>query len=466
MLVPHVRRVCFMAVLLTGCLSPWEVGGPFACSAQGTCATGFTCDDGVCCKPGGSPACPTLPSPNNTCSSGAAPQLWFVDADQDGFGNPRLASERCARPLLGTWSTTGTDCDDTQPSVHPGGAEQCDGRDNNCDGVIDEGLTPQTPFFPDLDGDGFGAGTALSACAAPPGHVTSSSDCAPFDPTKFPGAPETCNGLDDNCNGVRDLDEPASAFADVDSPAHALPCLTTQPGQCQHGVFRCAAEPDGGVQRTCAALQAPSREVCDGVDNDCDGLVDEPPDCGGPTSLLNVPGATYAAQRLTSTTNLSTHCQKNEPGVAETALPNGTWQGSTAGAFHVWSVEAPPGQLWDLSNPNATMSVIFSATSVGRDATRGAWGNPATGDGFNPVVYLCGSDTELMRYRLISPTDAFKLDDTAFSRSLQLKAVGTPWLIGQASGFDTTQVKRVELVVYSYATSFTISLAPDAGFSR
>jgi hypothetical protein len=81
-------------------------------------------------------------------------------------------------------------------------------------------------------------------------------------------------------------------------------------------------------------------------------------------------------------------------------------------------------------------------------------------------VYLCGSDSDIMRYRLAAAGNALKLNDTSFDRSLQLKGVGSQWLIGQGSGFDTTRVKRIELVLFSYATTFTITFAPDAGFSR
>ncbi len=407
-----------------------------------------------------------MPNPNGRCADGSEPVLYFADQDGDGDGNPRLTAVRCHRPQVGRWSTTGTDCDDTKASIVFGGPESCDGLDNNCDGVIDEGLTPQQPFYLDLDGDGFGqTSQVVSACAAPPGYVDGGADCSPFDAAKFPGAPESCNGLDDNCNGVPDAQEPPGAFADTDSPSHPFPCLTDQPGQCQAGVFRCEALSDAGVQRRCVALASPTREVCDGLDNNCDGTIDEQPACGGPASLLNVAGATYAAQRLTSTTNLATRCQKNEPGVAETATAAGTWSGGGQ-AFHVWSVEAPAGETWDLSNSNATLRVLLSAVASGVSPTRGAWGDPTNSDAINPVVYLCGSDSDIMRYRVASTANALKLNDTSFDRSLQLKGVGSQWLIGQGSGFDTTRVKRVELVLFTYATSFTITVAPDAGFSR
>jgi len=109
--------------------------------------------------------------------------LWYLDADGDGHGDrwePPLI-RRCPPPVEGHTSV-GDDCDDTHPLVFPGAPEECDGRDNDCDGVV-----------PDVESDGDGDG--LATCAG---------DCDDWNPLVHPGARELCNGVDDNCNGVRD----------------------------------------------------------------------------------------------------------------------------------------------------------------------------------------------------------------------------------------------------------------------
>jgi MYXO-CTERM domain-containing protein len=94
-----------------------------------------------------------------------------TDVDQDGYGSG------CA---------PGPDCDDNDPSINPGALERCgDGKDNNCNGIIDEGCGTCT----DADGDGY--------CTP--------QDCDDQDPTIFPGAAELCGDQkDNNCNGTVD----------------------------------------------------------------------------------------------------------------------------------------------------------------------------------------------------------------------------------------------------------------------
>ncbi|MCK6503135.1 hypothetical protein L6R53_07030 [Myxococcota bacterium] len=98
---------------------------------------------------------------------------------------------------------TPEDCNDFDEQIHPDATEVCDGRDNDCDGIVDvNDAVDASPFFMDGDGDGYGdPSVGLSACGQPPGFVTDGTDCDDDDPATHPGAPEICNdGADNNCN--------------------------------------------------------------------------------------------------------------------------------------------------------------------------------------------------------------------------------------------------------------------------
>ena len=72
--------------------------------------------------------------------------------------------------------TSDVDCDDNDPFVHPGAPEICDGKDNNCNGQIDEGV--QNTYYQDADRDGYGnPAISVQACTPSSGYVTNNSDC-------------------------------------------------------------------------------------------------------------------------------------------------------------------------------------------------------------------------------------------------------------------------------------------------
>ncbi|MEZ4739086.1 MAG: MopE-related protein [Flavobacteriales bacterium] len=83
-----------------------------------------------------------------------------------------------------------------------GGAEICDGIDNDCDGDVDEDFI----WYTDADGDGFGDdATGVFNCTAPPNTVNVGGDCDDSNPDVHPGANEICDGLDTNCDGITDV---------------------------------------------------------------------------------------------------------------------------------------------------------------------------------------------------------------------------------------------------------------------
>jgi hypothetical protein len=68
---------------------------------------------------------------------GPPPPTWYQDADSDGYGNPFVTQQATSAPP--GYVANNTDCDDANANVHPGAPEICDGKDNNCNGIVDEG---------------------------------------------------------------------------------------------------------------------------------------------------------------------------------------------------------------------------------------------------------------------------------------------------------------------------------------
>ncbi|MFT4974226.1 MAG: hypothetical protein ACI8S6_000108 [Myxococcota bacterium] len=127
------------------------------------------------------------------------------------------------------------DCDDRDATVYPGAPEACDGVDDDCDGIIDEG----TPCYDD-DGDGY---------------QEDEGDCNDADPTINPSALEQLNHLDDDCDGT--IDEGTENYDDDGDG------LSELEGDCD----------DDNDLRSPALI-----DYCrDGIDNDCSGVADD--DC-------------------------------------------------------------------------------------------------------------------------------------------------------------------------------------------
>jgi alpha-tubulin suppressor-like RCC1 family protein len=186
--------------------------------------------------------------------------VFYKDLDGDGYtdGTTQVV---CTAPQGYVLSATSGDCNDNDPNVNPGKTEICDGKDNNCNGQIDEGVL--LVFYKDKDGDGYGdVNDQTLACVQPTGYVSNSSDCNDNDPNVNPGKSELCDGKDNNCNGQ------------TDEGFNVGQSCTVGIGECARtGQFVCKA--DGSGTQCNATPGTPTTEICDGKDNDCDGQIDE-----------------------------------------------------------------------------------------------------------------------------------------------------------------------------------------------
>ena len=224
------------------------------------------CDNGavVCSVDGTGTSC------GAEAPEGIAEACNGVDDDCDGSTDedwPELGTpcdgpddDECA---TGTWACAQDGAGAACANEAPVGAESCNGLDDDCDGATDEDWpTLGAPCDgPDTDDCANGA----EVCAAD-GLGTTCGDEVASDLV------ETCNGVDDDCDGA----------VDEDWPTLGEPCDGPDEDACAGGLWVC-----GDVDPVCEGDQAPSPEVCDGVDNDCDGDVDE--GCA-PTSVISTFG--------------------------------------------------------------------------------------------------------------------------------------------------------------------------------
>ncbi len=126
---------------------------------------------------------------------------WYTDADGDGYGDEAVTA--LCQPD-GTVAVDG-DCDDDNEHTWPGAEDICDGRDNDCNGVADDGEAGTlTTWYGDADGDGYGHPAASSqGCSQPTGYVDTADDCDDNTGGVYPGAREIGAGAANDCDGDR-----------------------------------------------------------------------------------------------------------------------------------------------------------------------------------------------------------------------------------------------------------------------
>ncbi len=188
------------------------------------------------------------------------------DSEGCGDGDGDVDGD-CSRPSDG-------DCDDSNSEVNPGATELCDGVDQDCDGSADEDAIDALPWYEDADTDGYGSTVSAYSCSQPVGWVGDSSDCDDAAIDVNPGADELCNGIDDNCDGAVDEDTALDAttwYADADGDGYGgtsyLEVSCTQPA----GYVATGDDCDDLE----VEVNPGAAEVCNGIDDDCDGIVDD-----------------------------------------------------------------------------------------------------------------------------------------------------------------------------------------------
>lgn len=260
---------------------------------------------------------------------------YYYDGDSDGYGSVALPQCLCAP--TGLWSATkDSDCNDANAAVNPSVTELCNQLDDDCDGTVDEeGATGCSTFYYDGDADSFGVAENSKCLCAPANSYTATvaGDCNDANAAVNPSAVETCNHTDDDCDGTVDeegatgctthyydndadnfgvssnskclcadegkytadagndcnddnavvypgqielcnqVDDDCDGVADEDFPLKGQACDSDDTDLCAYGAYVCSLD---GLGLVCANdLPANIVEVCDGNDNDCDQTVDE-----------------------------------------------------------------------------------------------------------------------------------------------------------------------------------------------
>ena len=238
------------------------------------CTTGETQDcysgpdgtDGVGLCKKGTQTCGSDGKWGTACAGEVVPKDEICNGDDDDCNATAddLPDVSCG---VGAWAVTVAACDNGQPAdcipLAPS-LEICDGIDNDCDQETDES-------FPD-EGAVCDTGVSGICAAGTKACVAAAETCVPDNVALN----ESCNGLDDDCDGTVDNNVPGTGGA----------CTTGLLGECAAGVIDCQ-----NASVDCYPITPATPELCDGLDNDCDGQVDQGDPEGGSACSTGQQGA-------------------------------------------------------------------------------------------------------------------------------------------------------------------------------
>ena len=210
-----------------------------------------------------------VPNEADTCP--LIPNEGQLDTDGDGKGNV------CDEDDDDDGEDDVTDCAPLDPEISHLLPEVCNGKDDNCSGIVDEANAQGcVQYYLDIDKDGYGE-AEFSSCLCGPDALfltVEPGDCEPFDPAINPGAAEACDGLDNNCDDVADLFEES---CESDCGAGVQMCENGKWGDCSAvAPITCTGFATCDQVPMCLEeCPLPPPEVCNGIDDDCNGQPDD-----------------------------------------------------------------------------------------------------------------------------------------------------------------------------------------------
>ncbi|OGO12507.1 MAG: hypothetical protein A2Y53_01870 [Chloroflexi bacterium RBG_16_47_49] len=205
-------------------------GDGYGSPGVATCPNGIAtdCDDNnVLINPSSAEVCNGVDDNCNIHIDEGVQDTYYQDADSDLYGNASVTTLACTVPI--GYASDSSDCNDANALINPAAAEVCNGVDDNCNTLIDEGVL--NTYYQDLDGDLYGnASVSMQACTVLIGYTSDSLDCDDNNAAINPGASEVCaNAADDNCN--TQIDEGCILSADISTLLTDIPDPVTQAGQ-------------------------------------------------------------------------------------------------------------------------------------------------------------------------------------------------------------------------------------------
>ena len=252
-----------LALVLSGCFVKWQ---------EVDCGPGTVEKDGECVL-----AEDTAPPEGDTDTDADSDTDADADTDSDTDTDVPVDADNDGY-------TSDVDCDDGDAAVNPGATEACNGIDDDCDDLVDDadtGVTGASTWYGDNDGDGYGdPRSTTQACDPGSGWTDASaaSDCDDTDAGINPSATEICDhaGIDEDCDGLADdADDSVTGMAAwyPDSDSDGYGASTGSIAACEPPTGRVASRDD--CDDSDAAVHPGASEICDGVDNDCDGMADD-----------------------------------------------------------------------------------------------------------------------------------------------------------------------------------------------